>query len=430
MTYSETLDYLFAQLPMYQRQGPKAFKKDLKNIQLLLNALGKPHEKLTAIHIAGTNGKGTVSHLIAAALQQAGLKTGLYTSPHYNDFRERIKINGQKISKEEVVRFVQKNKGLIETIRPSFFEITVALAFLTFAERQTDIAVVETGLGGRLDSTNLLTPLLSVITNISYDHQNFLGNTLAQIAGEKAGIIKEGVPVVIGESKPETDRIFNLIAEEKNAPIYFADQIIQAQILEQNKDKLTILDIEESGHFYARLEVELQGPFVLNNVRTATMALTVLEDMQALPTLVMPTLMMAWPELHKLTAYQGRWQWLGQKPDILCDSAHNEAALQAVLSALRQMKYKQLHIVLGMVFDKDSNRVLPLFPKDAQYYFCKPNVPRGLDALKLKKLAEKHQLHGNSYPSVKAALQAAKSKAEKEDLIFVGGSTFVVAEVV
>ncbi len=430
MTYSETLDYLFAQLPMYQRQGPKAFKKDLKNIQLLLKALGNPHEKLTAIHIAGTNGKGTVSHLIAAALQRAGLKTGLYTSPHYNDFRERIKIDGQKISKEEVVRFVQKNKGLIETIRPSFFEITVALAFLSFAERQTDIAVIEAGLGGRLDSTNIITPLLSVITNISYDHQNFLGNTLAQIAGEKAGIIKEGVPVVIGESKPETDRIFHLIAEEKNAPIYFADQIIQAQILEQNKDKLTILDIEESGHFYARLEVELQGPFVLNNVRTATMALTILEDMQALPTLVMPTLMMAWPELHKLTAYQGRWQWIGQNPDILCDSAHNEAALQAVLSALRQMEYKQLHIVLGMVFDKDSNRVLPLFPKDAQYYFCKPNVPRGLDALKLKKLAEKYQLHGNSYPSVKAALQAAKNKAQKEDLVFVGGSTFVVAEVV
>ncbi len=430
MTYPETLDYLFSRLPMYQRQGPKAFKKDLKNIQLLLKALGNPHEKLTAVHIAGTNGKGTVSHLLAAAFQQAGLKTGLYTSPHYNDFRERIKIDGQKISEEEVILFVQKNKGLIETLQPSFFEITVALAFSTFAERQTDIAVIETGLGGRLDSTNLITPLVSVITNISYDHQNFLGDSLAQIAGEKAGIIKESVPVVIGESKPETDRIFRLIAEEKNAPIYFADKIIRGQILEQNENKLTVLEIEKDDHFYARLEVELQGPFVLNNVKTATMALAVLEEMNALPIPIMPTLMMAWPELHKLTAYQGRWQWLEQKPDVLCDSAHNEAALQAILSALRQMNYKQLHIVLGMVFDKDSNRLLSLFPKDAQYYFCKPAVPRGLDALKLQKLAEKHQLRGDSYPSVKAALQAAKNKAGKEDLIFVGGSTFVVAEVV
>ncbi len=430
MTYKETLDYLYAQLPMYQRQGPKAFKKDLKNIKRLLKLLGNPEQKLSTVHIAGTNGKGTVAHLLAAAFKQAGLKTGLYTSPHYHDFRERIKINGHFISKDEVVSFVQKNKGIIESIKPSFFEITVAMAFTTFAERQTDIAVIETGLGGRLDSTNVLSPLISVITNISYDHQNFLGNTLAKIAAEKGGIIKPHTPVIVGESHPETDRIFSVIAEEKQAPLYFADQMIESEIVKQEKNTTT-LNIHQEGYFhFHHIEVELAGPFVINNTRTALAALAVLEQEMLLPTLIMPTLLTAWPNLRELTAYQGRWQWLGEQPDILCDSAHNEAALQSTLTALRQMNYPHVHIVLGMVHDKDTGAALALFPPEATYYFCRPDIPRGLDAEELQTQANKHGLQGASYPSVQAALQAAKNNAKPNELIFVGGSTFVVAEVV
>ncbi len=429
MTYEETLQYLYAQLPMFQRQGPKAFKKDLKNIRRLLKLLGNPHEAIKTIHIAGTNGKGSVAHLLAAGLQYAGIKTGLYTSPHYSDFRERIKINGQHISKEEVVRFVEKNKGIIETIQPSFFEITVALAFHTFAERQTDIAIIETGLGGRLDSTNVITPLVSVITNISYDHQNFLGDTLSAIASEKAGIIKRGVPVVIGESQPETDRIFRLVAEEQEAPILFADDIIEGEILDQNK-KFTTFNLSREGYYsFHHIEVEITGPFALNNTKTALAAFDLMFEFELLPTLVMPTLLMAWSEIRELTAYRGRWQWLAEKPDILCDSAHNEAGLKKVVHALRQMPYTRTHIVLGMVFDKDPEKLLKLLPKDARYYFCKPNIPRGMETEKLRQLASTFGLQGQSWPSVTKALEAAKAEAHEEDLIFVGGSTFVVAEV-
>lgn len=428
MTYEETLQYLYAQLPMFQRQGPKAFKKDLTNIRRLLKLLGNPHESLKAIHIAGTNGKGTVAHLIAAGLQYSGIKTGLYTSPHYRDFRERIKIDGQYISKEEVIRFVHTHKGMIETIRPSFFEITVALAFATFAERQVDIAVIETGLGGRLDSTNVIDPLISIITNISYDHQNFLGDTLTAIASEKAGIIKKGRPVVIGESLPETDRIFKFVAEEYEAPIYFAEEMIKAETLDQNKEFTTFNFSKKDSFNFHYIEVGITGPFALNNARTALAALDVMYELEMFSPLVVPNLLMAWPDIKKLTAYQGRWQWLEEKPDILCDSAHNEAGLQKVLDALRQMNYPRVHIVLGMVFDKRPEKLLKLLPQDAQYYFCKPDIPRGMKAEELQQLADTFGLKGSAWPSVKLALEAARKTAREDELIFIGGSTFTVAE--
>lgn len=429
MTYEETLQYLYAQLPMFQRQGPKAFKKGLTNIRRLLKLLGNPHESLKAIHIAGTNGKGTVAHLIATGLQYSGIKTGLYTSPHYRDFRERIKIDGQYISKEEVIRFVHTHKGIIETIQPSFFEITVALAFSAFAERQVDMAVIETGLGGRLDSTNVIDPLISIITNISYDHQNFLGDTLTAIASEKAGIIKKGRPVVIGESQPETDRIFKFVAEEYEAPIYFAEEMIEAEVLEQNKDFTTFNFSKKDSFNFHHIEVGITGPFALNNARTALAALDVMYEMEVFSPLVVPNLLMAWPDIKQLTAYQGRWQWLGEKPDILCDSAHNEAGLQKVLYALRQMNYPRLHIVLGMVFDKGPEKLLKLLPRDAQYYFCKPDIPRGMKAEELRQLADSFGLKGEAWPSVQLALEAARKTAREDELIFVGGSTFTVAEV-
>ncbi len=426
--FRETLDFLYSQLPMFQRIGPAAFKKDLSNTIALMDHLGNPHQKYPSIHLAGTNGKGSVSFMLAAVLQAHGYKTGLYVSPHYKDFRERIRINGEYVSKQYIVDFVENNRAVIDEVRPSFFEITVAMAFDYFAKEKVDIAIIETGLGGRLDSTNVVHPILSIITNISYDHQQFLGDTLEAIAGEKAGIIKSGVPVVIGESQAETRPVFLAKAKEMNAPICFADQHYRA--MEQSADEeQTLFRIKKDGQFWEEvLPVNLHGPYQAKNVQTVLASLEVLEhDLNY--QLAFEKTKEGLSRVRTLTRFIGRWQIIGREPLILCDSAHNSGGLELVMQRLREMKYEQLHIVLGTVNDKEVEKVLSFFPKEARYYFAKADIPRGLDAGILQEKAAAFGLNGRKYTSVKNALRAAKRKATSNDLIFVGGSIFVVAEV-
>lgn len=429
--YQNTLDYLYTQLPMFQRVGPKAFKKDLTNIVALAEAIGNPHEKFPSIHLAGTNGKGSTAHMIAAILQERGFKVGLYTSPHYRDFRERMKINGEYISKRAVVDFVEHNKRIFESIKPSFFEITVAMAFQFFASEEVDIAIIETGLGGRLDSTNIINPLLSIITNISFDHMNFLGDTLPLIAGEKAGIIKPNVPVVIGEKHPETEPVFVKKSRQENAPIYFAEDDLSAKYVNQNSTH-TFYDISKNGAlFIQNLRLNLHGEYQAKNLITALKSITVFDEKY--PQFNAKSDDKKWhglTNLKSLTNMIGRWEILSENPTILCDSAHNIAGISAAMNQLSAMEFEQLHIVLGFVSDKPLNEVLELFPKSAKYYFAKPNIPRGLNAKKLKELVAPFGLKGRTYVSVKNALKAAKRSADKDDLIYVGGSIFVVAEVV
>lgn len=427
--YEQTLKYLFSQLPMYQRIGPKAFKKDLTNIILLTNELDKPQDKFPSIHIAGTNGKGSTSFILAAVLQANGFKTGLYTSPHYKDFRERIRIDGQYVSRAFVIDFVEQNKSLFEEIKPSFFEISVAMAFSWFAQQKVDVAIIETGLGGRLDSTNIVNPLLSVITNISYDHQSFLGDTLPLIATEKAGIIKPQIPVVIGESHPGTEPVFRRISEERQSPIFFADQHWKAE-LKGKKLEHTIFDINKNGDTqFPDLKVNLKGKFQQKNLITALASLHELGKYHPNYSITEKGLRTGLENLRKLTRYQGRWQILQRDPIILCDSAHNEGGLSIVLEELGSLPFKKLHCVLGFVNDKKLEKALSFFPQDARYYFAKADIPRGLNAQILKEEAKKYRLNGRAYSSVKNALHAAKRAAQPEDLIFVGGSVFTVAEV-
>ncbi|PHN04644.1 dihydrofolate synthase [Flavilitoribacter nigricans DSM 23189 = NBRC 102662] len=414
---------------MFQRIGPAAFKKDLGNIIALLEALGNPQEHFRAIHIGGTNGKGSVAHMLSAVLQTQGYRTGLYISPHYRDFRERIKVNGKYIRKKAVVAFVEEHRELIERVRPSFFEITVAMAFVYFRQQKVDVAIVEVGLGGRLDSTNVLLPLLSVITNISLDHQQFLGDTLPEIAGEKAGIIKPHTPVVIGETHPETQNVFTEKARALAAPISFADQIWTAELTDSDIAHSYYQIRRDSNTVYDRLAVNLQGDYQKFNIQTALQAISVLRDTEALqisPEAVVTGL----ADLKSLTRFIGRWQVIGQQPTVLADSAHNEGGLRIVLRQLQTLPYRRLHIVMGTVNDKDPGKVLELFPKTATYYFAKANVPRGMDALDLQRRAADYGLEGRAYNSVRNALRAAKRHAQPEDLIYVGGSIFVVAEVV
>lgn len=427
--YQATLKHLYQQLPMFQRVGSAAFKKDLTNITALCKHFGQPQNKFPSIHIAGTNGKGSTTHLLGAMLQASGLKVGLYTSPHYKDFRERIKINGKLISKRHIVDFVAANKDVFEKIKPSFFEITVALAFDYFAQQKVDIAIIETGLGGRLDSTNILTPLLSVITNISYDHQQFLGDTLPLIAGEKAGIIKPNVPVVIGETQKETKGVFVKTAKENKAPIVFADRNIS--VVERDvKAHHTNYYVKGRVYNFNNLVVNLMGNYQQKNITTALQAIAVLNKIDAVPHISESAIQTGLRKLKDLTYFLGRWQKLGEEPTIICDSGHNQAGVQQILQQLAKIDYQQLHFVLGMVNDKDIGKILKMFPKNARYYFVKANIPRGLDAKILKEKANEFDLKGRVYSSVKNGLRAAKRRAEKEDLIFVGGSTFVVAEVV
>lgn len=426
MTYPQVLDFLYAQLPMFHRIGAAAFKKDLGNTLALLEFLGNPQHKFKSIHVGGTNGKGSTSHMLSAVLQAKGLKTGLYVSPHYRDFRERIKVNGQYITRQYVIDFVEKMKPIIAEVQPSFFELTVAMAFNYFADRKVDVAVIEVGLGGRLDSTNVITPVLSVITNISFDHMQFLGNTLPEIAGEKAGIIKLGVPVVIGETHPESAPVFISKAKAEHAPIYFADQQLQAKILEEDTSH-TYFEVFQDGQLrYPHLAVNLHGDYQVLNLQT------VLQALSCLPTdwgIDEQSITSGLKNLVPLTRFMGRWQILGQNPTIIADSAHNEAGIQLAMQQLAKIPRKQLHLVMGVVRDKDLAKMLPQLPLDATYYFAKPDIPRGLEADTLQKAAAAQGRHGKVYSSVRNALKAARRKAQPEDVIYVGGSIFVLAEI-
>ena len=425
--FNSTLNYMYTQLPMFQRVGSQAFKKDLTNIKLLCEHLGNPFENYPCIHIAGTNGKGSTAHLTSAILQAQGYKVGLYTSPHYRDFRERVKIDGKYISRKYVVEFVENNKAIFEKIKPSFFEITVALAFDFFAKEKVDIAVIETGLGGRLDSTNIITPILSVITNISFDHQQFLGNTLKKIAGEKAGIIKRNVPVVIGETQEATITVFEKKAKTKKSEIIFADQIYQVQKKSENLTHTTFDILKDGQPLFSNQKINLHGAFQAKNIATALQAIDSLPESFSIKKSKVAA---AFFNLKSLTNFKGRWQVLQKDPIVLCDSAHNEAGLKLAMSQLNSLKIQELHFVLGMVNDKSIEKMLNFFPKDAHFYFCKPDIPRGLEVEILVQKATELGLTGRAYSSVKNALRAAKKKAGKKDLVYVGGSTFVVAEVI
>lgn len=423
MTYKETLDFLYTQLPMYQRQGISAFKKDLTNIRKLCDLIGNPQNGFTSIHIAGTNGKGSVTHMIGGVLQGYGKKVGMYTSPHYKDFRERIKINGEYISRAEVIQFVERIRPALDEIPASFFEITVAMAFDHFAREGVDVAVIETGLGGRLDSTNILTPILSVITNIGLDHTDMLGDTLELIAEEKAGIIKNGLPVIIGEMQSEIEHVFRDKAAKENAPITYADELIESVVKEGDHYQVSIIDQETLS-----LTSPISGPFQHHNIKTALAACIQLSN-QGFINLDLKTISNAFTDLKSATSYIGRWEILGEEPQIIADSAHNVAGLKYVVEKLDQLEKDQLHIVLGFAKDKDVKGVLSLFPKDAKYYFAKADIPRGLSSEVLKNIASELGLKGRTYISVKSALSAAKRNANPDDVIYVGGSIFVVAEV-
>jgi len=425
--YAATLDFLFSRLPMFQRIGSIAFRADLTNILNLLAGLQMEVNKFPTIHIAGTNGKGSTAHLIAAMLTAQGYKTGLYISPHYVDFRERIRINGQLVSKQFVIEFTEKVKPLLDDINPSFFEITWVMALAWFEKSKVDVAVIETGLGGRLDSTNVITPVLSVITNIGMDHTAFLGDTLPQIASEKAGIIKQNVPVVIGEKQEETTPVFMHFAEKNKAPIYFADQLLKINYLESDLSYTTFKVQRNNEMLFDALKVNLAGEYQLKNIRTALCAIDLLNTHFPVKK---ESIVQGLLHLKKLTRFMGRWQKLGDHPLILADSAHNPDGLLLAMKQLADLPATAFHLVIGVVADKDITNMLCLMPKNATYYFAKPDLPRGLDASKLKQQADAIGLKGRAYSSVKNALKAAKRKASPSDVIYVGGSTFVVAEVI
>ena len=405
MTYAQTLEYLFAQLPMYQRVGAAAYKKDLTNTFKLCEALDNPQHKFKSVHVAGTNGKGSVSHMLASVFQQNGFKTGLYTSPHLVDFRERIRINGACVSEEFVIDFVKKISKALEDIKPSFFEITVAMAFYYFAEQQVDIAVIETGLGGRLDSTNVVTPEVSIITNIGLDHTDMLGDTLPLIATEKAGIIKKDIPVVIGERHPETDNVFVDKANNTNSVITFAEDMVKPNKIWQT---------------------DLLGYYQVQNVRTTMAGLVALNNIGW--GLDIQKCRKGIRNVVNNTGIQGRWQIIQDTPKVICDTGHNTEGIEEIVMQLEQEDCDQLHIVFGQVQGKDTTNVLQLLPQNAQYYFCKPNIVRGLDSTLLAKSATDVGLTGDVFDSVMTAYTAALIAASPDDVIFVGGSTFVVAD--
>ena len=404
MTYKKTLDYLYSRLPIYQRKGAAAYKKDIGNIIKAVKSLDNPHLKFKSVHIAGTNGKGSTAHFIASVMQEAGYKIGLYTSPHLKDFRERIKINGEMIKKKHVVNFVKENKGIFEKINLSFFEFTVAMSFDFFAKKKVDLAIIETGLGGRLDSTNIINPELSIITNISLDHTNLLGNSIKEIAIEKAGIIKDNSCVIIGRKQESTMPIFNKVAKEKNTEIIY------------------------SKEYSDEYDSDLKGDYQLENIATCVGALRELQKK-------------GWRILEKNikngikncaanTKILGRWHILNRKPLTICDTAHNEDGVVKIVKQIYQTKYNNLHFILGLLDEKKRKKIFLHLPKKATYYFCKANTERGLDEKILKKEAKLFQLYGDSYKSVIRAFESAKKNAKDDDLIFVGGSTFIVSEII
>lgn len=403
MTYKETLDWMFIQLPMYQKKGTSAFNGKLNNIKKLASYLNHPEKKFRSIHVAGTNGKGSSSHMLASILQEAGYTVGLYTSPHLKDYRERIKINGTVISKSFVLDFILKNKPFLEQHRLSFFEMSVGLAFDYFADQKVDIAIIEVGLGGRLDSTNIITPEVSLITNIGFDHVDILGKTIKEIAFEKAGIIKENVPVVISETQKELVDTFISLADKKKAKIVFADSSIKSDF-----------------------ETSLLGKYQAKNIKGVVAVVSELKGYKVLEKHIKDGLL----KVAENTGLLGRWQVLQKQPMVVCDTAHNSEGLSMVMEQVQQQKFDTLHIVLGFVKDKDLDLLMPLFPKGAKYYFAKPDIPRGLNVDLLQAKAKKFGLLGDPYKSVEGAMKAAIQWAAPTDFIFVGGSTFTVAEVV
>jgi len=429
MTYHETLKWLFDQLPMYQRDGKAAYKDNLDNTLTLDEYFHHPHKKFQSIHVAGTNGKGSVSHMLASVLQQAGYKVGLYTSPHLKDFRERIKINGQMIPENDVVSFFDQHKEIFETIKPSFFEMTVALAFDYFAQKQIDIAVVEVGMGGRLDSTNIIQPELSVITNIGFDHTLFLGDTLEKIAKEKAGVIKENTPVIIGETQPETKPVFLNIARQKDSQIHFADQNYFIDYAMQSVNFMQVYNIKDKHGkiVFRNLTLDLLGAYQQKNVLTA---LTVIERLQeAVMNIQENHVYEGMAKVVENTGLLGRWQVLNHKPLTIADTGHNSEGLSSIFEQIKQTPHKHLHVVFGVVNDKNIEKVLGILPREATYYFTRANIPRALDEKVLAEKAMFASLKGETYPNVQIALANAKKNAADNDLIFIGGSTFVVAEV-
>jgi len=424
--YQQTLDYLYERLPMFSRIGKAALKPDLTNTLKLCAALGNPQEQFKSVHIAGTNGKGSVSHSLAAVMQSAGYKTGLYTSPHLVDFRERIRINGVPVSKEWVVNFVDTHKSLTEEIQPSFFEITVAMAFAAFAEEKVDIAIIETGLGGRLDSTNIITPLLSIITNISYDHKDLLGNTLAEIAGEKAGIIKPGIPTVIGEQNEETDRVFFEHSVHKQSMLYYAQSLWGMVRVNQDAKYQYFKAVNNAQREMYDLHTDLLGNYQQHNIKTILTAAELLSHQGF--RLTIPNTIAALAHVKALTGLRGRWDWIQEHPTIICDVAHNPAGLKEVLAQWEKVPAKHKHIVLGFVKDKDVAEALALFPKDAIYYFTNAQIERALPASDLKDIAVLDGLWGYAYPTVEEAVNAARNAMNEDDALLITGSFFIVGD--
>ncbi len=421
MNYEEALHYLYNETPMFQKTGSSAYKEGLENTYALDSYFGRPHQKFRTIHVAGTNGKGSVSHLLAAVLQQAGYRTGLYTSPHLKDFRERIRVNGQPIPENLVTDYVNNRQDFFRTLQPSFFELTTSMAFLYFAESGVDVAVIEVGLGGRLDCTNIITPDLSVITNISFDHTALLGNTLSAIAGEKAGIIKPGIPVVVGETTEETKAVFVRKAKEVSAPVFFAEEEYPLLSSRELPDGKRLFDFKS----YPGLIGELGG---LAQEKNASTVLCAIDRLKERYNLSRDLVYRGFDSVLEMTGLQGRWQIIQENPRIILDTAHNPAGMEYIVRQLRREHFKQLHIVIGMVNDKDVRAVLKLLPEDARYYFTKASISRALNEKELARIAGEFHLRGELYPSVEAALEVAKSTASSDDLIFVGGSTFVVAD--
>lgn len=433
MTYQETLDYMFNSLPAYHLVGKAAYKADLSNTELMMDHLGHPEKKLRCIHVAGTNGKGSVSHFLASVLQQSGLRVGLYTSPHLVDFRERIRIDGVMIPENDVVDFIETNKPFFQANALSFFEMTVGLAFDFFASQQVDIAVVEVGLGGRLDATNVITPILSIITNIGFDHTQFLGNTLAEIAGEKAGIIKPGVPVVIGETHPETKVVFTEKAQTAGAPILFADQ--HYQILQQDNSaiRMQFMITKEGKPYLSSMESPMAGSYQLKNIATLMQAIEVLQSKGL--SISEKNIRLGIAQVITSTGLHGRWECFGENPLLVCETAHNEDGVREMLAKLQQIEADEIHFIYGCVSDKDFHHILSHITQTLQgrkirYYFTQPSVPRRLDVSILSQTAQELGLSFSSYNSVSEAIAASRLQAKPTDMILVTGSIFLVADAV
>jgi dihydrofolate synthase / folylpolyglutamate synthase len=433
MTYQETLDYLYSCLPIFQRDGASAYKKDITNTLALCEFLGNPQKKFKSIHVAGTNGKGSTSHAIASVLQEEGYKTGLYTSPHLKNFTERIKLNGKEVNEEWIVNFVEKTKNFIEKIQPSFFEVTVGMAFQYFAENEIDLAVIEVGMGGRLDSTNVIDPILSIITNISYDHQFYLGDTLPLIAGEKAGIIKVNTPVIISQFQEEVAAIFLNKSKSLNAPIYFAEKDLEINFKNKERDEVILsdkisFDVKSTTGLFELTDLEfgLSGNYQVHNIPGIIKSYLILKELGF--SISEKSLRQGLKNIIQNTSLKGRWQILRRSPLVVCDTGHNEEGIRFIVSQLSKINYKKLFFILGVVNDKKLDPIFKILPKDAYYYFSQASIPRALPAHELYEQGKKFGLQGEIEQSVNKAYQIALEKAGNEDLIFIGGSTFTVAE--